>query len=215
MRLREERLVLMHTLRSHFSLPRTPASTLAVAAWLAFTNVPWSALPGQTAGPIEGTVSEGWFWIGFQTDAVQSYHVEYSTNFISWTILAANIPGRNPSWFTNAVNQPVENVSWSDAADYCARLTAREQSAGRLPPGYVYRLPTEAEWEYACRASSPAACSFGEDTGTSATEDYAVPFRFSDQLHQVTITLKPVPLGDQAKVAQAARQGRVEKGLLD
>jgi formylglycine-generating enzyme required for sulfatase activity len=63
------------------------------------------------------------------------------------------VVGSNPSNFKGARN-PVESVSWNDAAAFCAKLTQRERAAGRLPAGYQYRLPTEAEWEYAARGGA-------------------------------------------------------------
>jgi len=69
------------------------------------------------------------------------------------------VMGNNYSSFRDPQN-PVENVTWSDARDFCRKLSAlpEEMSAGR-----VYRLPSEAEWEYACRAGTTTKFSFGDN----------------------------------------------------
>ena len=82
--------------------------------------------------------------------------------------------GTNPSQFqgdqidnADSSNHPVDRVSWEDAVEFCNRLSAlpEEKAAGR-----VYRLPTEAEWEHACRAGSHAPFSFG---GLELSDDHA------------------------------------------
>jgi formylglycine-generating enzyme required for sulfatase activity len=76
------------------------------------------------------------------------------------------VMGVNPSWFNGShdgyyfgtdLTRPVEQVSWFDATEFCTRLSAAE--------GVTYRLPTEAEWEYACRAGTTTAFSFGDVGG--------------------------------------------------
>jgi formylglycine-generating enzyme required for sulfatase activity len=81
------------------------------------------------------------------------------------------VMGSNPSWFSaegpgarsvagqDASHLPVDMVSWEDAAEFCRRLSdlPAEREGGR-----VYRLPTEAEWEYACRAAATSSFSTGD-----------------------------------------------------
>jgi len=77
------------------------------------------------------------------------------------------VMGKNPSYFQKRVigksdssMYPVEQVSWEDAVEFCKKLSdlPEEKKAVR-----EYRLPTEAEWEYACRAGTKTAYSFGAD----------------------------------------------------
>lgn len=65
------------------------------------------------------------------------------------------VMGTNPSYFTNNLQNPVENLCWYDAQAFCQKLS---QITGKL-----YRLPSNTEWEYACRAGTTTGYYFGDD----------------------------------------------------
>lgn len=105
------------------------------------------------------TISRG-FWMGKYEVTQAEYAAVMGSNPSYFNGDRRGMPYSDQDYGTDW-SRPVEQVSWNDAVTYCAALTARERSAGRLPAGYVYRLPTEAEWEYACRAGTTTSFHYG------------------------------------------------------
>ena len=137
------------------------------------------------------TISRG-YWMG-KYEVTQGEYLE--------------VMGYNPSWFNGDhttlggpdygtdLARPVERVSWDHAVAYCTVLTERERLAGRISPSSVYRLPTEAEWEYACRGWTSTRFSYGDDPGYTNLTNYAWYGENSDdQTHPVGQKL-PNPWG--------------------
>ncbi len=106
-------------------------------------NFPYFGQPEEK--PVRTVVISKPFWMGI-TEVSQA---QYQT-----------LMGTNPSVFVGP-NNPVERVTWFDALAYCAALTAQQSALGNVPAGYHYRLPTEAEWEYACRAGTTTEFNVG------------------------------------------------------
>jgi len=106
-------------------------------------------------GPVHAVELDG-FWMGKYEVTQEQYEA---------------VMGKNPSNFKGAKN-PVKCVSWNDATDFCRKLTDKVgQASPPVSSGRSFRLPTEAEWEYACRAGSTTRFCFGDSD--SGLEDYA------------------------------------------
>ncbi|MBD2596522.1 formylglycine-generating enzyme family protein [Nostoc spongiaeforme FACHB-130] len=105
----------------------------------------------------------------------QFFMGKYPVTQAQWQAVAA-LPQVNqeldpdPSEF-KGVNRPVEQVSWYDAVEFCSRLAAHTKRA--------YRLPSEAEWEYACRAGTTTPFHFGE-TITSELANYDANYTYGE-----------------------------------
>lgn len=99
--------------------------------------------------------------------------------------------GSNPSEYkVSGPDAPVDNVSWNETVAFCRRLS--EFATGKTPAG-EYRLPTEAEWEFACRAGATAAFCFGDDE--SVLSDYAWTGKNADGKTRPVAQRKPNQFG--------------------
>ena len=128
-------------------------------------------LPAGTSRSFGGTecvwCPPGQFMMGEEyryTDAVQHEVVLTRGFFLAETECTQGqweaVTGGNPSCF-KGTERPVERVSWDEAGEYCRKLTAKQRAEGILPSCWEWRLPTEAEWEYAARAGTTGA-RYGE-----------------------------------------------------
>jgi formylglycine-generating enzyme required for sulfatase activity len=133
-------------------LVRIPAGTFVMGSPDSEVDRSTNEAPQTTV-----TLSRG-FWMGTYEVTQQEF---------------SDVMGTNPSHFTGSLDRPVEFLSWTDANNYCDILTQRERAAGRIPGNHVYRLPTEAEWEYACRARTTMRFSYGDDPGYVNLAAYA------------------------------------------
>ena len=118
----------------------------------------------ENEGPQTRVIISRGFWMGVYEVTLGEY---------------LDVMGNPPFWMwgppanVTELNHPVDLVEYHEALAYCAALTERERLAGRIPPDSAYRLPTEAEWEYACRAGTSTRFSHGDDPGYTNLTNYA------------------------------------------
>lgn len=99
---------------------------------------------------VEVTLSKG-FWMA-----------KYETTQGEWKRVVGALPGKPTAELPEEDDLPVGNVNFAGAETFCTKLTELGHQDGTLPEGWEFRLPTEAQWEYACRAGTKTATSFGD-----------------------------------------------------
>jgi formylglycine-generating enzyme required for sulfatase activity len=129
------------------------------------TNMDWARagtfVMGSPTNELERNTNELQHTVTFTNGFFIGKFLVTQSNYLS--LIGANPSYYTPSnGFTADLNRPVERVSWFGASNYCVVLTQQEQSAGRIFTNWVYRLPTESEWEFACRAGTTNAFYLGD-----------------------------------------------------
>ncbi len=100
----------------------------------------------------------------------------YETTQGQWLRAMGSLPGPLTLELPRGDAYPVGNVNFGEAEAFCAEMTARGRRAGALPAGSEFRLPTEAQWEYACRAGTTTATSFGNSLSSTQANFRGKPY---------------------------------------
>lgn len=99
-------------------------------------------------GPVEVRLTKG-FWMG-----------KHEVTQGQWKRIVGDFPRELKIGVGD--DFPMHSINYAEIAGFCRKATERGRDAGEVPRGWVFHLPTEAQWEYACRAGTTTATAFGE-----------------------------------------------------
>jgi formylglycine-generating enzyme len=113
---------------------------------------------------VEVTLTRG-FWAG-----------KYEVTQGDWRRVVGELPAPPTAELPEGDDLPVGNVNFAQAEEFCRELTELARRSGELPGGWEFRLPTEAQWEYACRAGTTTATAFGDSLGRTQANFKGRPY---------------------------------------
>jgi formylglycine-generating enzyme len=118
--------------------------------------------PGEDQ--VEVRLTRG-FWIG-----------KYEVTQGDWKRIVGDLPGKLTAELPAGDDLPVGNVNFAQAEAFCRKLTEKAIASKGLPEGWEFRLPTEAQWEYACRAGTTTATAFGSSLSRTQANFKGKPY---------------------------------------
>ena len=110
------------------------------------------------------TLTKG-FWMG-----------KYEASQGQWKRIIGKLPGELTAQLPAGDDYPVGNVNFAEAEVFCHQLTELGRRSGVLPKNWEFRLPTEAQWEYACRAGTTTATAFGDKLSSKQANFKGTPY---------------------------------------
>ena len=120
-------------------------------------------------GQVEVTLTKG-FWMG-----------KYEVTQGQWKRVIGKLPGELTAAGGEGDEFPVYNVNYAEAEAFCHQLTERGRRSDDMPTGWEFRLPTEAQWEYACRAGTTTATSFGDKLSSKQANFQGKPYNSAQE----------------------------------
>jgi formylglycine-generating enzyme required for sulfatase activity len=118
--------------------------------------------PGEDQ--VEVTLTRG-FWMG-----------KYEATQGDWKRVMGKLPGDLTAELPAGDEYPVGNVNFAEVEAFCRKLTELGRQSGSLPSTWEFRLPTEAQWEYACRAGTTTATAFGDQLSSKQANFKGKPY---------------------------------------